>query len=114
IEVNLDGGYIPVFLDTWDIIDGGTIAGDFGSISVPAAPALQIYRVIVENDRVFVVLTCLADFDGTGILNLQDIFKYLEVFNSGSPNADLAAPFGTLNLQDIFAYLTLFNNGCNP
>ncbi len=114
VEVNLDSGYTPNFLDTWNIIDGGTVIGDFGSVSVPAIAPPQIYRVIVEPNRVFAVLTCIADFNGSGGLNLQDVFKYLEYFNDGDPQADFAAPFGVLNLQDVFAYLAIFNGGCNP
>lgn len=47
-----------------------------------------------------------------GVLNLQDVFAYLALFNAQDPSADLAAPFGTFNLQDVFAYLNLFNSGC--
>ncbi|MBL4591273.1 MAG: hypothetical protein JKY96_04870, partial [Phycisphaerales bacterium] len=45
-------------------------------------------------------------------LNLQDVFAYLALYNSGDPTADHAEPFGTLNLQDVFAYLATFNAGC--
>ncbi len=56
---------------------------------------------------------CDADLAAPfGVLNLQDVFAYLALFNSSDPAADLAAPFGTLNLQDVFAYLAAFNAGC--
>ncbi|MBL4591591.1 MAG: hypothetical protein JKY96_06480 [Phycisphaerales bacterium] len=57
---------------------------------------------------------CAADLASPfgGVLNLQDVFAYLALFNAQNPAADLAAPFGTLNLQDVFAYLGLFNAGC--
>ncbi len=58
-------------------------------------------------------LNCPADLAPPfGVLNLQDVFTYLAMFNAQSPEADLAAPFGTFNLQDVFAYLGLFNAGC--
>ncbi len=47
-----------------------------------------------------------------GVLNLQDVFAYLALFNTSDPSADLAAPFGQFNLQDVFAYLNIFNAGC--
>ncbi len=47
-----------------------------------------------------------------GVLNLQDVFAYLALFNAQDPAADLAEPIGTLNLQDVFGYLALFNAGC--
>ncbi|MBL4591331.1 MAG: hypothetical protein JKY96_05160 [Phycisphaerales bacterium] len=59
-------------------------------------------------------LECAADIAPPfgGVLNLQDVFAYLALFNAQNPTADLAEPFGTLNLQDVFAYLALFNQGC--
>ncbi len=56
---------------------------------------------------------CAADLAAPlGVLNLQDVFAYLALFNAMDPAADLAAPLGVLNLQDVFAYLALFNAGC--
>ncbi len=57
-------------------------------------------------------MPCEADVTGEGILNLQDVFAYLDLFNTMDPAADLAAPVGVFNLQDVFAYLDLFNAGC--
>ncbi len=70
---------------------------------------------IVEMDSLLISLSgCEADLAApfNGVLNLQDVFAYLAMFNAQDPAADLAAPFGTLNLQDVFAYLSLFNAGC--
>ncbi len=77
-------------------LDFNSISGDqFLNLSNPAPPV------------------CEADLAAPfGVLNLQDVFAYLALFNSSDPSADLAAPFGTLNLQDVFAYLALFNAGC--
>ncbi len=47
-----------------------------------------------------------------GILNLQDVFAYLDLYNAQNPEADLAEPLGVFNLQDVFGYLDLFNAGC--
>ncbi|MBL4592000.1 MAG: hypothetical protein JKY96_08580 [Phycisphaerales bacterium] len=56
---------------------------------------------------------CLADLaEPFGVLNLQDVFAYLGLFNAQDPAADLAEPFEVLNLQDVFAYLASFNAGC--
>ncbi len=52
------------------------------------------------------------DYIDDNMLNLQDVFGYLNLYNFGDPEADLVEPFGTLNLQDVFAYLALFNAGC--
>ena len=58
-------------------------------------------------------VVCVADLAAPfGVLNLQDLFAYIALFNASDPAADLAAPFGTLNLQDLFAYIASFNAGC--
>ena len=64
LTVNLDPGYVPVFGDSWDIIRDGTINGLFADENLPTAGLGQVYRVIYEPTRVFVVLTCDADLTG--------------------------------------------------
>ena len=55
---------------------------------------------------------CAADINGDGLLNFFDLAGYLELYNSGDPAADLAAPFGIINFFDLAAYLDLYNAGC--
>jgi hypothetical protein len=111
VTVNLDPGYVPVFGDTWDIIDGGTIIGSFGTVNVPAAPTAQIYRVVEEPSRVFAVLTCQADFTGDNFLDVFDVFLFLDLFNAASPRADFTGD-GSLDIFDVFLFLDFYNGGC--
>ncbi len=55
---------------------------------------------------------CAADITGDGSLNFFDLAAYLDLFNTGDPAADLAAPTGVLNFFDLAAYLDLYNAGC--
>lgn len=55
---------------------------------------------------------CPADINGDGLLNFFDLAGYLDLYNSGDPAADLAAPFGVINFFDLAAYLDLYNAGC--
>ncbi len=111
LTVNLDSGYTPVFGDFWDIVDGGTIAGEFSSAMLPAAPLGQEYRVIYETNRVFVVLTCDADFTGDNVLNFFDVSKFLTFFNAQDPRADINGD-GAFNFFDISAFLGIFGSAC--
>ena len=111
LTVNLDAGYTPVFGDTWDIIDGGTITGEFATKHVPSAPIGQVYRVIYESDRVFVILTCDADYTGDGVLNFFDVSKFLELFGAQDPEADINGD-GSFNFFDISAFLQIFSAPC--
>ncbi len=111
IVVALDSGYLPAFGDTWDIIDGGTIIGSLGSVTVPTAPPAQIYRVIEEPTRVFVALTCHADFTGDNFIDVADVFKFLYFYNTGDLEADFTGD-GILDISDVFLFLTFYNGGC--
>lgn len=116
IEVNLDDGYTPEFGDEWQIIGGSgatTIVGSYDTYNLPPAPPSLVYRVFIESDRVFVRLTCGADFTGDADSNFFDISTYITLFNAGDLRADLAAPLGALNFFDIAAYIAIFNSGCN-
>ena len=55
---------------------------------------------------------CRADMNGDGILDIFDVFAYLDLFNAGSPRADFTAD-GVLDIFDVFAYLDEFNAGCS-
>ena len=111
ITVNLDAGYVPVFGDVWDIIDGGTITGQFATENMPVAPIGQIYRVIYESDRVFVTLTCDADLNGDNVLNFFDISKFLNFYNAEDARADINGD-GVFNFFDISLFLNIFNTVC--
>ncbi len=80
------------------------VASDFGDGSIVEAGV---------DDLQIVYLGCDAfdpDLDGNGVLNLQDIFAFLDLYNAEDPQSDLTED-GIFNLQDIFAYLDLFNAG---
>jgi hypothetical protein len=54
---------------------------------------------------------CLADFDGSGSLDIFDFLAFTNAFNSGDPRADLT-PDGVLDLFAFLAFFTAFNAGC--
>lgn len=116
VEITLDAGYGPLFGDTWDVVGGAAAAvvtGTFDSYDLPAAPPTLAYRVFYEPNRVYVRLTCAADFNGDAAFNFFDISSYIDLYNAGDPRADLAAPFGALNFFDIATFINVYNAGCN-
>lgn len=54
---------------------------------------------------------CLADFNNSGTVTVQDIFDFLAAFFSGSIAADVNGS-GTVTVQDIFDYLSAYFVGC--
>lgn len=54
---------------------------------------------------------CAADFNGSGDINVQDIFDYLAAWFTSTPAADVNGD-GATNVQDIFAFLSRWFAGC--
>ncbi len=55
-------------------------------------------------------LPCVADFNMSGGLEVQDIFDFLNAWFAGDPRADING--GGLAVQDIFDFLNLWFAGC--
>jgi len=54
---------------------------------------------------------CPADFTGDGLLDIFDVFGFLDAFNSANPAADFTGD-GSFDIFDVFAFLDAFNAGC--
>jgi hypothetical protein len=111
LTVQLDDGYVPMFLDTWDIIDGGTVNGEFADHIFPPSPAGLEYKVIYESGRVFVVLTCAADLTGEGDLNFLDVSTFLGFYGAGDVRGDINGD-GNFNFLDVSLFLQIFSGTC--
>lgn len=55
---------------------------------------------------------CLADFDGSGLVDLNDLNLFIAGFQSQDPTADLVEPTGLHDLSDIIAFVQSFIAGC--
>ena len=54
---------------------------------------------------------CPPDFTGDDLLDIFDVFAFLDAFNAGDPVADFTAD-GVLDIFDVFAFLDAFSAGC--
>lgn len=113
-----NGGWVERSIDLADLFASPSsevrlrfIASDLGEGSVVEAgvDAVHLDMLECENPGGCSDADLVEPF---GQLNLQDVFAFLDLFNSNDPSADLTAPFGQFNLQDVFAYLSIFNAGC--
>ncbi|MDQ7014277.1 MAG: GC-type dockerin domain-anchored protein [Planctomycetota bacterium] len=59
-----------------------------------------------ENDSL-----CVADFNGDGTVNTQDVLAFLNAWTSDDPSADINGD-GSVNTQDVIMFLNLWNAGC--
>lgn len=72
-------------------------------------------RMALDNVSLIVGGLCPADLAAPyGVINVFDLFAYLDAYNAADPIADIAEPFGVFNLFDVFEYLDLYNTGCFP
>ncbi|MFK7758894.1 MAG: GC-type dockerin domain-anchored protein [Phycisphaerales bacterium] len=111
LTVNLDDGYVPQFLDQWDIVDGGSVTGEFSSITFPPSPAGLDYKVIYQSNRAYVILTCAADLTGDGDLNFLDVSAFLGFFGSNDVRGDINGD-GSFNFLDVSLFLNIFSGTC--
>ncbi|MBK7403351.1 MAG: hypothetical protein IPJ41_01635 [Phycisphaerales bacterium] len=54
---------------------------------------------------------CVADFNGDGSVNTQDVLAFLNAWTSGDGSADINGD-GNVNTQDVLAFLNLWTAGC--
>jgi len=52
-----------------------------------------------------------GDHNSDGVLDIFDVFAFLDLFNAGSLAADYTGD-GILDILDVFAFLDVFNAGC--
>ena len=108
---------------SWEAVGAGANGNVFGAIvyDFGEGPALNLGGGFSAMDgltanRVVSLLAqdagCPADLNNDGLLNFFDLATYLDLYNSGDPAADIAAPFGVLNFFDLAAYLDSYNAGC--
>lgn len=63
-----------------------------------------------SSGEVLRIVPCPADFDGSGGLEVLDIFGFLNAWLSGDPRADFNG--GGLAVQDIFDFINRWFSGC--
>lgn len=61
----------------------------------------------VDLNRLF----CRADLNRDGVLDISDIFRFLDLYFSGSPRGDFDGS-GTLSAGDFYRYIDLWVSGC--
>ncbi len=81
---------------------------NLNQIDTPQNPGIE---VDFDNVRLDATPICLADFNTSGGLSVQDLFDFLGAYFAGDPRADISGA-GGISVQDIFDFLGLYFSGC--
>ncbi|MCB0352863.1 MAG: hypothetical protein KDD64_05035, partial [Bdellovibrionales bacterium] len=112
-------------------VQGGSISSDQGSIilsslKLGSSEALNDSGEVVisagitspnPNDEAVIKIRlqdqmqCHADFNGDGIVNVDDLFAFLSAWFAQSMSADFDGS-GDIDVPDIFLFLTVWFEGC--
>ena len=108
-------GFEPPRPSRYTIIEAPEITGIFDTLIYEGIlPDGAVFRAVYEEDEVIAAVTCKADIAAPiGVLDLQDISFFTQLFLAGSPLVDLAPPSGVLDLADIGTFVTEFLAGCS-
>ncbi len=96
---------------TGDQIDFSGIISFSGSGDVATGVTLTSDGIIVINATGTVPPSCVADWNGDGVLDFFDILGFLDDFSLGNPEADINGD-GVIDFFDIQEFLQLFAAGC--
>jgi hypothetical protein len=112
VDLNADGAFAgSLFLHT--IQDKGTYCADgyFYFSSRLKAVGTGTTTTLGNNASFLRVLACPADYNGSGVVNVQDIFDFLSGWFAGDVRADFDGS-SAIAVQDIFAFLSTWFTGC--
>jgi ELWxxDGT repeat protein len=120
-----DTGTSTLNTELWrsDGTDAGTVL--VGEIDAAGNSGVRNLRTVLDGPRVrlfftasdgligeelYVLTACRADFNTSGVLEVQDIFDFLNAWFAGQNRADFNG--GGLAVQDIFDFLNAWFAGC--
>ena len=110
-----NGGLVMSTSVTYDTNDDGFFNDPTSANFDPGFPADEAYSVLlyVGYYQTEVVDPCPAppDFQDDNLLDIFDVFAFLNLFNSMDAQADINND-GVFDIFDVFAFLALFNAGC--
>ena len=112
VDVIFDGGFFPQSGQGFDIITAsGTITGEFASINVLDIGPEAMY-VVYQPDRVRLVATCVADVDGSGFVDFDDLNILLGEWATFGTAGDVDGS-GFVDFDDLNLLLNAWATACN-
>lgn len=112
----------PIGSGTWvNVIDvpGQTVGSQSSRLQLSSASAASgLYRCVVSTSQCGNIVSasatvsgCIADFNCSGVVTVQDVFDYLNAWFVGIISADVNNS-GSITVQDVFDFLNIWFAGC--
>jgi hypothetical protein len=101
-----DGVNIPSANSSMLLLVSATLA-DEGEYSVVVSGSCGS----VESESATLTVNCLADFDGSGFVDIEDFSAFIEAFEAGDESTDIDGS-GFVDIEDFSMYVPLFEAGC--
>jgi hypothetical protein len=90
--LGLDG---RVIVNGWEWSEWGTVSG-----------------ALVATEQIRWLISCPADLDRSGSLDIFDFLEFQTLFDAGDPSADWFCYDGRLDVFDFLAFFNAFEIGC--
>ena len=110
LELELTDGYQPNAGDRFTIIRANQINGSFSQVISPTI-GIQRFYLVQTTHTIDAVWTCRTDFTGDGILDVFDVFSFIDAFMAANPLTDFTDD-GIYDIFDVFAFLKEYKTGC--
>jgi len=112
IELGAVEGFSPAFGDVFTVLTAQSVTGSFSDIDISGLAIGQSAEVTVYATRVDVMVSCRADMFTDGLLDVFDVFAFLDAFQIQDQDADFDNN-GVFDIFDVFAFLGAFSAGCS-
>lgn len=89
---------------------GRTVGAAFGTFDGLAREAI-VSIDILPTTVVPPPPRCVADFNNSGVVGVQDMFDFVEAYLANAPASDVNND-ATVSVQDLFDFLAIFFQGC--
>jgi T5SS/PEP-CTERM-associated repeat protein len=120
LDVFLVNAFTPLVGDSFDILDFGSITGNFATLNLPALGAgldWDTSNLLIDGTLSVITASLVGDLDGDGFVGITDLNIVLGNWNQNVPPGDpLADPSGDgfVGIDDLNTVLGNWNAGTPP
>jgi len=111
LEIEFVDGFLPELGQEFEVVAAAAITSPFMDIDAPDLPRELACRVRYDAGAAIVSVTCAADLNADGRVDILDVLQFLGLWADRDPGADWNGD-GTVDTLDVLAFLDAFTAGC--